>query len=413
MKVTRRNFLKSGVSMAGLCLGWSQLQAIAAYAANFEPRKPGSSKILVLVEMSGGNDGVNTVIPYSSTAYYKARPSLAIKQDNVLTLNNDLGLHPSMTGMHQLFGDGKLAVIVGAGYPNPNRSHFRSIEIWQTAQPEKIIETGWLGRYLDLSGTAKSTNGKLFPAINVEPTLPKTLSADRTVVPSVSDVNQFRFLTDSHYDQDRKCQLESFKRIYSNFDLQRPEVKMLKEVGLDAMEASDYLLRIVKEYKNNVTYPDTGFARSLKFIAQLISAGVDARVYNVGLGGFDTHAGQLGAHANLLKTLSEGITAFQTDLEDHGVDKDVMLMTFSEFGRRVAQNNGNGTDHGTAEPLFIVGSAVTGGIYGDYPSMTNLDSGDLKFTVDFRNVYSTVLDRWLSADSQQVLGSKFDHLKFV
>jgi uncharacterized protein (DUF1501 family) len=413
MKVTRRNFLKSGVSMAGLCLGWSQLQTIAAYAANFEPRKPGSSKILVLVEMSGGNDGVNTVIPYSSTAYYKARPQLAIKQDNVLTLNNDLGLHPSMTGMHQLFGEGKLAVIAGAGYPNPNRSHFRSIEIWQTAQPERIIETGWLGRYLDLSGAAKTANGKLFPAINVEPTLPKTLSADRTVVPSVADVNQFRFLTDSHYDQDRKCQLDSFKRIYSSFDLQRPEVKMLKEVGLDAMEASDYLLRVVKEYKNNVTYPDTAFARSLKFVAQLISAGVDARVYNVGLGGFDTHAAQSGAHANLLKTLSEGITAFQKDLEDHGVDKDVMLMTFSEFGRRVAQNNGNGTDHGTAEPLFIVGSAVTGGVYGDYPSLTNLDSGDLKFTVDFRNVYSTVLDRWLSADSQQVLGAKYDHLKFV
>jgi len=413
MKVNRRKFLKSGIGMAGLCLGWSHLQAIAAYAANFEPRKPGSSKILVVVEMSGGNDGVNTLIPYSSGAYYKARPSLAIKQDVVLHLNDEIGLHPSMTGMHELFKNGKLAVIAGAGYPNPNRSHFRSIEIWQTAQPERIIDTGWLGRYLDQCGEGKTTNSKLFPAINVDPTLPKTLSADRTVIPSVSDVNQFRFLTDSHYEQDRKCQMESFKRIYSDFDLERPEVKLLTEVGLDAMQASDYLLRVVKEYKNNVTYPDTSFARSLKFIAQLISAGVDARVYNISIGGFDTHAAQSGAHANLLKTLSEAIAAFQKDLEDHGVDKDVMLMTFSEFGRRVAQNNGNGTDHGTAEPLFVVGTAVNGGIYGDYPSLTNLDSGDLKFTVDFREVYSTVLDRWLSADSRQVLGSRFDHLKFV
>ncbi|HEY9773814.1 MAG TPA: DUF1501 domain-containing protein [Planktothrix sp.] len=413
MDVSRRTFLKSGISMAGVCLGWSHLSAIAAYAASFEPRKPGSSKILVVVQLLGGNDGINTVIPYSSPAYYKLRPTIAIKQEQVLHLNNDIGLHPEMKGMADLFKSGKLAVVAGAGYPNPNRSHFRSIEIWQTAQPDKIADTGWLGRYLDQTSEGKTTNSKVFPAINVDPSLPKSLSANRVLVPSVTDVNQFRFNTDAHAQQDRQCQLDSFKRIYSNYDLGRPDVKLLSEVGLDAMQASDYLLGVVKQYKDGVVYPNSGFARSLKFISQMICAGVDSRIYNVSLGGFDTHAAQQRTQASLLQQLSEGITAFQKDLEDHHLDQDVMIVTISEFGRRVAQNNGNGTDHGTAEPVFIVGSGVKGGVYGEYPSLNNLDSGDLKFTTDFRSIYATLLDRWLKGDSKQILGGRFDHLAFV
>jgi uncharacterized protein (DUF1501 family) len=233
------------------------------------------------------------------------------------------------------------------------------------------------------------------------------------IVPSVANVNQFRFLADSHYQQDKKNQVDAFKRMYANFDLERPNIKLLKEVGLGAMEASDYLFDAVKNYKDGVVYPDNNFARGLKFIAQMICAGVDAQIYNISLGGFDTHTNQLGTHANLLKQLSNGIAAFQKDLEAHQVDGDVALMTFSEFGRRVAQNNGNGTDHGTAEPMFIVGTGIKGAVYGDYPSLTNLDNGDLKFNLDFRSVYSTLLDRWLAADSKLVLGRRYDHLAFV
>jgi uncharacterized protein (DUF1501 family) len=413
MSVSRRRFLRDGLSIAGVCLGWEHLTAIAARAATAAPRLPGSSKILVVIQLTGGNDGINTLIPYTAAAYPKVRPTLAIKPESVLHLNDTVGLHPNMTGMSDLFKSGKLAVIAGAGYPNPNRSHFRSIEIWQTAEPERISATGWLGRYLDECSREKRSHGSLFTAINVDPILPKSLTAESVLVPSVSNVNQFKFIADQHYEKDRLCQLESFKRIYSSIDTDRADIKLLRDTGLDAMEASDYLARAVKEYKGNIEYPNNGLARNLKFIAQLITAGVDARIYNVSFGGFDTHANQAGTQGNLLKQLSESISAFQKDLEDHHVDQDVLLMTFSEFGRRVAQNNGNGTDHGTAGPVFVVGTSVKSGVYGVYPSLTDLDSGDLKYSVDFRSIYSTVLDRWLSSDSKRILGGNFDCLGFV
>jgi uncharacterized protein (DUF1501 family) len=411
MDITRRKFLGGGV---GMLLGSSQLFSIAARAATFEPRKPGSSKILVIVQMAGGNDGINTVIPYGLGKYYDLRPNLGIKPHDVLPLTGSVGLHPNMTGLRDVYKSGKLAVGLGVGYPNPNRSHFRSIEIWQTAEPEKVSNTGWLGRYLDASASRNDTASKrLFPAINVDPMLPKSLASDHVMVPSVSDVNQFKFNTDAHYQLDRQRQIEAFNSIYSSFDIDRPSSHLLKEVGLDAMQASDYLLKVTKNYKSDVKYPDNGFGRSMKFISQMITAGVDARVYNVSLGGFDTHANQLRVQGNLLKQFSDTMAAFQKDLEHHSVDQDVVVMAFSEFGRRVAENNGRGTDHGTAEPVFIMGSAVKGGLYGDYPSLTDLDSGDLKFTIDFRNVYATLIDKWLGADSNAVLGARYEPIGFL
>jgi uncharacterized protein (DUF1501 family) len=414
MTLTRRDFLKSGLAIAGVWYSWSELCLLASRAADLEPRQPGSGKILVLVQLAGGNDGLNTVIPYNNGTYYQVRPQLAIKQPQVLPLNGQIGLHPSMQQMQKLYQQHKVAVLLGLGYPHPNRSHFRSIEIWQTANPEKIIDTGWLGRYLDLAVTGKQKPGNsLFPAVNVDPILPKTLSAQKVVVPSVYDLNQFRFSTDSHYQQDHKCQVDAFNKLYADFDADSEEMAMVKNVGMDTLKASDYLFAAVKNYKGTVNYPDSGFARSLKFISQMICAGVSARVYNVSLGSFDTHSGQANGQGRLLQQLSDGVAAFQQDLEAHHVDKDVLVMTFSEFGRRVAQNNGNGTDHGTAAPQFIIGSSVRGGIYGDYPSLTDLDAGDLKFRVDFRNVYATILDRWMGADSRQILGAHYDNMAFV
>ncbi|HEY9759425.1 MAG TPA: DUF1501 domain-containing protein [Oculatellaceae cyanobacterium] len=413
MTLTRRDFLKSGLAVAGVCLSWSQACVLASQAAKLAPRQPGSGKVLVLVQLAGGNDGLNTVIPYGNGAYHQARPAIGIKDNEVLALNGQIGLHPSMKTMADLYRQGKVAVLLGLGYPGPNRSHFRSIEIWQTANPERIIDTGWLGRYLDLASASDRSDGNIFPAVNVDPILPKTFSSEKVVIPSVYDVNQFRFATDAHYQQDHKCQLEAFNKIYSDFNLQRPGIELLRGVGQDTLQASDYLYGAVKSYQGTVNYPDTGFARSLKFIAQMIVAGVSATVYNVSLGGFDTHSNQLNTQARLLQQLSDGLTAFQKDIEQHQLDRDVITMTFSEFGRRVGQNNGNGTDHGTAAPHFVLGSAVRGGIYGDYPSLSNLDSGDLKYKIDFRNMYATILDRWLGADSREVLGGKFDDIRFV
>jgi uncharacterized protein (DUF1501 family) len=413
MSISRRCFLKAGLGAVSVTLGSTHFLTLAAQAANFDPRRVGKSKILVTIQLAGGNDGINTVIPYGVGEYYHVRPQISIPEKDVLHLNDQIGLHPSMTGLSELYKAGKVGIVLGAGYPQPNRSHFRSIEIWQTADPNKIIETGWLGRYLDLAKGQGGDADYPLPAVNVDSSLPKTLSATQVVVPSVANVYDFKFSTDQHYQQDRKYQLSVFNEAYSKFDENRPSIELLKKVGIDSIEAADYLLKVVQNYKSDVTYPDNGFGKGMKFIAQMITAGVKSQIYNISLGGFDTHAGQKGAQANLLKQLSDGITAFQKDLESHHVDGDVMVMTFSEFGRRVAENGGRGTDHGTAEPLFIVGSGVKGGLYGEYPSLSNLDNGDLKFNVDFRTVYSTVLDRWLKADSHQILGANYENIKFV
>jgi uncharacterized protein (DUF1501 family) len=409
MSISRRRFLKSGISALSVSLVAPKLFLSAAQAAGFEQRQPGQSKIFVILQMGGGNDGLNMVVPYGLGQYYSVRPTLGIEQDKVLHLNNQIGLNPNMDALHELFKAGKVALVQGVGYPNPNRSHFRSIEIWQTANPEKIIETGWLGRYLDLS----QSGDNLFAAVNVEPTLPKTLAATKCLVPSVSNVFEFTFRTDPQFAADRDVQRKAFEGIYDSFALKRPEVDLLRKVGTDANQASDYLQKIVRSYKSEVKYPNGQVGNGLKFIAQMITGGVNAKIFSVNLDGFDTHTNQLGQQNRLLKQLSDGIAAFYQDLQLHGLQDDVVLMTFSEFGRRVAENNGRGTDHGTAGPLFVVGGRIKGGVYGEQPSLTNLDEGDLKYNVDFRCVYATMLEKWLGADSRQILGQNFDILPIV
>jgi uncharacterized protein (DUF1501 family) len=334
MDITRRKFLKVSVGAAGTFLASPHFLPAAAIAASLPPRRPGKDKILVLVQLSGGCDGINTVIPYGTGAYYQYRPTLALKPEHVHPLNGQIGLHKNMTALSQLYKAGKLAVVLGVGYPEPSRSHFRSIEVWQTAEPDRILDTGWISR---------------------------------SALPSMPDPSQLQPFNDH-------------------------------KGGNSA---------------NKIAYPDNSFAMGLRSIARMISMGVGARVYNLSLEGFDTHANQNLILPNLLSQLSDGLSAFQADLQENGVDRDVVLMTFSEFGRRVRENGAFGTDHGTAAPLFVMGSSVKGGIYGDYPSLVKLDQGDLKHSIDFRTVYATLLDRWLGADSQEVLGGQFDCLAFL
>lgn len=411
-EVSRRNFLKQGLGLVTVSLSLPSVMALAAQAANFDRRQTGKSKILVLVQMNGGNDGLNTVIPYGDGAYYCARPAIGIAADKVLRLDGRSGLHTDMTGFADMFKAGKLAIVQGVGYPTPNRSHFRSIEIWQTGNPDRIENTGWLGRYLDCC--AQSGPGEnLFPAVNVDPILPKSLLADRVTVPSVNNPLEFKFRTDPTYAQDRQAQVQAFNDIYNDFDLKRPNADLLRKAGVDANAASDYLQSLVKNYKGTAKYPNGSFGNGLKFISQMITGGLNSPVYSVSLDGFDTHTNQLRQQAGLLKQLSEGVTAFYEDLKAHNVDQDVLIMAFSEFGRRVAENGGKGTDHGTAAPAFLIGSGVKGGIYGDQPSLTALDNGDLKYGVDFRSVYATILDKWLGADSKEVLRGSFEYVPFV
>ncbi|HEY9677751.1 MAG TPA: DUF1501 domain-containing protein [Drouetiella sp.] len=406
MGISRRDFLKGGIGLyASLSVG--DIFSLAAQAA---PR-PSTSKILVVVQLAGGNDGLNMVVPYADDAYYKARPTIGIKQKDVLQLNQAVGLHNGMPELSDLFKKGKLAVLQGVGYPEPSRSHFRSIEIWQTAEPRKVKDTGWLGRYLDLTAPAKSDPSEtFFPAINVDPILPKTLSAQKVIVPSVSNVADFTFKADPKNEQDRLAQIDAFNGIYKDFKLDRKYVDQLRLVGMDTTSASDYLNKIVQNYKSTANYPNDGFGKGLKFIAQMIVGGVNCKIYNITLGGFDTHTNEGRNQDQLLRRLSTGLSAFQQDLEAHNKDSDVVVMTFSEFGRRVAENGGRGTDHGTAAPMLVLGSGIKGGVIGDHPSLTSLEDGDLKYKMDFRTVYATILDRWLAADSKAVLGDKFDQI---
>ncbi len=410
MSISRRTFLQ-GLGLMSVYLSAPEALLLSAKAAEYAPRTAGKSKILVLVQMSGGNDGLNTVVPYNNGAYYQLRPTLAIEPDKVLPLDREIGLNPNMIGLHELFKNGKVAVVQGVGYPNPSRSHFRSIEIWQTAQPDKIVETGWLGRYLDCADCTK--NGNIFAAVNVEPTLPKTLQSNKIMVPSVSNVFDFKFRTDPRYLQDRETQVRAFEDIYGTFQSKRPNAELLRNAGLEANKASDYLQKIVREYQSEIKYPDGSFGNGLKFISQMISGGVDSRIFTVNLDGFDTHTNQANGQNKLLKQFSEGVAAFYKDLERNNLQDDVVLFGFSEFGRRVVENNGRGTDHGTAAPVYVIGSKVKGGVYGEHPSMTALDDGDLKYKMDFRCVYATLLDRWMGADSREILGQRYEYIPFV
>lgn len=411
-EVSRRKFLKQGLGMVGVSLTLPSVWSLAARAADFAPRQSGKTKILVLVQMGGGNDGLNTVIPYTDGAYYKARPVIGIAADKVLHLDGKTGLHTDMTAFADLYKSGKLAVVQGVGYPTPNRSHFRSIEIWQTGFPDRIENTGWLGRYLD-SCCAQGGGENLFPADNVDPILPKSLLADRVMVPSVNNPMEFKFRTDPMYQQDRAAQVQAFNEIYADFDLKRPHADLLRKAGVDANAASDYLQRLVKNYQSTAKYPTGAFGNGLKFIAQMIAGGLNAPVFSVSLDGFDTHTNQLRTQSGLLKQLSEGVTAFYEDLKAHKVDDDVIVMAFSEFGRRVAENGGRGTDHGTAAPAFVAGTNVKGGIYGEQPSLTELDNGDLKYGIDFRSMYATILDKWLASDSKSILAGSFEYVPFL
>lgn len=408
MGVSRREFLKGGIA-AGLYLSATQLLELSAAAANNGSSQSSKRRVLVIVQLNGGNDGLNMVIPHSDPVYYKQRPSISISQERLLKLTDDIALNPAMKDLQRLFSNEKLAVIQGVGYPNANRSHFRSIEIWQTAQPDKLGETGWLGRYLDRCDQCDG----IFPAINLDPSLPKTLCGDNIIVPTIQNAGTFKFRIDDFLAADRQNVINTFNDIYDKYGSSNPQAELLRKAGKDAIKASDQLQELTKKYKSKVNYPGTNFGNSLKFIAQMITGNLPSIIYGANLDGFDTHANQSKQQDRLLGELSDGLAAFQQDLEEHGKADEVITLVFSEFGRRVAENGGKGTDHGTAGPVMLLGSKIKGGLYGEQPSLSKLDQGDLKYTVDFRSIYSTILTGWFGTDAKDILGHRFEDLKFV
>jgi len=413
MKLSRRKFLLKGAQTGMLCLSAGELLKLQAGAAELGIVQ--SPRTIVVIWLSGGNDGLNMVVPYSEAAYYTARPGIAIKAGEVLKLNDKIGLNPVMTGLSRMFTDGHMAVCQAVGYPHPNRSHFHSRDIWETGSPDAFIATGWLGRVLDhLDNEGRRTRtASILPAVNLDAVLPKSLVAQGVAVPTVNNLAEFDFRTDPKFAGDRKTQLSALNDIYENFALQRPHVELLRDAGLAANKASDRLLKIVKGYKAGASYPGGGLGDALRFVSQMICGGVNARIYNLSLGGFDTHINQRNGQGNQLRQLSDAVSAFHTDLAVHHVDKQVITVIYSEFGRRVGENGSGGTDHGAAAPVFVVGSSVSGGVYGEHPSLTALDEGDLKYDIDYRQVYATIVERWFGLDVQEVLGKNFEQLSFI
>lgn len=384
--------------------------------------------ILVVLQMAGGNDGLSMIVPFADDAYHRARPTLALPAEKILRLDSYAGLNPRLTGLKSLFDEGHLGVIQGVGYPNPNRSHFRSTEIWQTASDaDRTEREGWLGRYFD--NCCAGADPTVGVAIGAE--MPEAFTARTPTGVVFSKPEQYRFKSSDHgagvnSEEYFYRQLNSAPETAiatpeggsigaiagaTNFDLSA--VDFLQRTALDAQISSDKILAIARKSKSTIPYPPGRLANSLSLIARMIAGGLTTRVYYASQGGFDTHAGQINAHDRLMTELNGALTAFIADLKQQGNFDRVLLLTFSEFGRRVAENANGGTDHGAAAPMFVLGGKVKPGLFGKYPSLTNLDNGDLKFNTDFRNVYGTVLDQWLGAPSATVLGRKFPALPIV
>lgn len=362
-----------------------------------------NGNILVLIQLSGGNDGLNTVVPYEDSVYYAKRPTLALKKTDVLPITDTLGLHPSLAALRPFYDNDQFSIINNVGYGNPNRSHFRSTDIWMSAsESSQYLTEGWMGRYLT------SVNPE-FPAKLPDHPMAVQLGS----VESMLLLSQLGTTGTVFEDPNQFFQLVSGSRADSDpppATLAGDELKFLKQVATQSIQYSGVIKEKADKGKNTATYPSSNLARQLGIVAKLISGGIQTPVYLTTLGGFDTHANQLGAHANLLKTLSEATAAFLADLDRQGLGEKVTVMTFSEFGRRLNQNGTAGTDHGTAAPLFVLGKSVRGGLLGGTPNLADLDSsGDIKFRHDFRQIYSTVLRDFMGLDeleARMVLNGK-------
>jgi uncharacterized protein (DUF1501 family) len=409
LPTTRREFLRlTGGGIGLLAFGRFAPAFLVNSALASAPAPEKDRSILVLVQLAGGNDGLNTLIPFEDANYYRLRPTLGIPAGQVLRVSDTLGLHPSCAQLQRLFQAGSLAVVENVGYPNPNRSHFRSTEIWETASGSgDFINTGWVGRFLDntCAGAPAGNHDPLAVHINTPNGEPETL---------VGSLPHPTFGL-SPFGAGRGGSEES-RRLLEH-DSPSPgggdQASFLRQTLMDTLVTEVRVQKVLADYKPEATYPGNPFASSLRSIAGLIAGGLPTRVYFVTLSGFDTHVNQAETQARLLGTLSEGLAAFQQDLQAHRLDGQVLTMTFSEFGRRPGENESKGTDHGTAAPLFVLGSRVRGGILGSAPKLDVPKNQDLTYSTDFRSVYGTVLDRWLGSPSGKVLGGPFPIVPFV
>ena len=369
--------------------------------------------VLVILQLSGGNDALNTVIPYSNPLYHDNRPKVGIPEDQVLPINDSIGFHPAMGPIKKLYDEGKVAIIQGIGYPNPSRSHFRSMDIWHTCEPTKVGDEGWVGRAIRDIDPQKEN---VLTGVNFGRGLPRALAVPGVPVASVGNLETYGVLTGIEAEDQRLMALETFSRTYSPMLGKGPVLSYFAQTGLDALKGADILSTALDNYTSSVKYGNDDVAQYMKNIVQTNLANLGTRVlyttapYN----SFDTHAGELANHTRLWTQTAQAIAAFYDDLKEHNATDNVVLFVFTEFGRRV-HDNGSGTDHGAGGHAFVIGDAVKGGLYGEYPSLEagKLMEGDLHYNNDFRGTYATLLERWMGLDSKPIVGGSFEQLDFL
>ena len=367
--------------------------------------------ILVVIQLTGGNDYMNTVIPYADGRYHDNRPTVGIPADQVLPIDDHFGFNPAVPEIKTLYDAGKVAVINGIGYPTPNRSHFRSMDIWHTCEPEKVGTEGWLGRVIrDLDPRAEN----VLTGVNFGRGLPRAMALTGVPVASVAVLETYGVLTGIVNEPERSQALDIFARMYSPTVGLGATMDYLGQTGLDALKGADILKAVPDMYSSAVEYADSGIARNLQGIAKVLTANLGTRVFYTQQGGYDTHASETDVQPKLLADLSRAVSDFHADLREHDTADNVVMLVFTEFGRRV-KDNGSGTDHGSGGLAFAIGDPVAGGMYGDYPSLAEPDliEGDLAFHTDFRGVYGTLVENWLGLDAQPVVGGNFEQLSFV
>ena len=413
MLISRRQFLKSSAAVGiGTALLPSVLQKAAA-AAGLEAAGgigPRDRRTLIVVEMAGGNDVLNTLVPYADGRYFDLRGRLSVPPGDVIPLDRDVGLHPSLAAFKPLWDAGRLAIVEGVGYPNPTFSHFKARDIWRSGGPEADLRAGgWLGRYLEQSQDAAESG---FRGLAIGRRLPEELLSS-VPIPIVHSAERYRVRAESLSPDLAQARTRSLLDLYKSYPRSTPFAALFDATLAAAVESSQAVRGVNDAYSPALEYPDTPFARGLQLMAAAIDGGLGVRVGHVTLNGFDTHATQDRDHPRLLRTLSEGLAAFYEDLKAHGRDGDVVIMTWSEFGRRAKSNASSGTDHGGAGLVFLLGTAVKGGFYGERPSLRNLERDNLVYTTDFRSVYATVLEEWLGAPADIVVGKGFKTLPII
>ncbi len=414
MSTSRRSFIKQSALASTLLFvpdflrGFGASASAAANGTGLTGRRAANGRRLVVIQLGGGNDGLNTVVPFTNDLYYQARPTLALPVRTVLPLTADLGLNPALSALRPFYDRGQFAIFNNVGYPNPDRSHFRAMDIWHSAaEAEQVLATGWLGRWLDATCA-----GSPHPTAAIE--------LDDTLSLALKGAN-FKGLAASNPDRLRQALraplLQQLRTAAPTAPAPDSDLNYLYRTLIETQDAAEYLtekLGAARRTPPPTDYPKTAFGQHLHTIAGLINADTDTRVYYAALAGFDTHARQAGVQDGLLKQFADGTAALLADLARAGTLADTLVLVFSEFGRRVAQNASNGTDHGTANNVFILGSALkVAGIRGELPNLADLDGGDLRHRLDFRQLYATVLRDWLGADDKLILGRNFERVPLV